>query len=250
MSTLGLAGIDLGADIISQGTNYLFNSMMHRKQRKHDQAMSELAHRQNVAAWEMQNEYNTPANQMQRFKDAGLNPHLIYGKGTPGNADKIAPYQRSTQSEYPKVNMQFDLVDKYLDISQKKANIDYVREQTKLAGERSIIANITGKYMPELKEHQLAEWDWKFDQKFPAEIAQKLQSANLSIAQQNMLKRELFMLENFGVRQFNNAIDRRIWTGLNAIHQAGKSYVDKASEKWGAPKGRSPLYEPGQIKWK
>lgn len=32
-----------------------------------------------------QNEYNTPSNQMQRFKDAGLNPHLIYGQGTNGN---------------------------------------------------------------------------------------------------------------------------------------------------------------------
>lgn len=30
-------------------------------------------------------EYNTPANQMRRFQDAGLNPHLIYGQGTPGN---------------------------------------------------------------------------------------------------------------------------------------------------------------------
>lgn len=30
-------------------------------------------------------DYNTPANQMQRFKDAGLNPNLIYGQGTSGN---------------------------------------------------------------------------------------------------------------------------------------------------------------------
>lgn len=32
-----------------------------------------------------QNQYNTPLAQMNRFKEAGLNPHLIYGKGTPGN---------------------------------------------------------------------------------------------------------------------------------------------------------------------
>lgn len=32
-----------------------------------------------------QNEYNTPANQMDRFSAAGLNPALIYGQGSPGN---------------------------------------------------------------------------------------------------------------------------------------------------------------------
>lgn len=34
---------------------------------------------------DQQNEYNTPANQMARFMDAGLNPHLVYGQGSPGN---------------------------------------------------------------------------------------------------------------------------------------------------------------------
>lgn len=31
-------------------------------------------------------EYNSPKNQMARFKEAGLNPHLIYGQGNAGNA--------------------------------------------------------------------------------------------------------------------------------------------------------------------
>lgn len=33
-------------------------------------------------SWEKTNAYNTPAMQMQRFKEAGLNPHLIYGQGS------------------------------------------------------------------------------------------------------------------------------------------------------------------------
>lgn len=32
-----------------------------------------------------QNAYNTPEMQIKRFQDAGLNPNLIYGQGTPGN---------------------------------------------------------------------------------------------------------------------------------------------------------------------
>lgn len=32
-----------------------------------------------------QNSYNSPAAQMARYRQAGLNPHLIYGQGNPGN---------------------------------------------------------------------------------------------------------------------------------------------------------------------
>jgi hypothetical protein len=45
--------------------------------------------------WKRQNAYNTPANQMQRLKDAGLNPALMYGQGTMGNAEKPLPYQQA-----------------------------------------------------------------------------------------------------------------------------------------------------------
>ena len=53
-----------------------------------------LADRQNVDFWKMQNQYNLPKNQMQRLKDAGLNPNLIYGSspaGASGSAGSIAP---------------------------------------------------------------------------------------------------------------------------------------------------------------
>ena len=60
-----------------------------------------LADRQNVAFWKMQNEYNLPKNQMQRLKDAGLNPNLIYGSspaGASGSAGSIAPSKAAPYS--------------------------------------------------------------------------------------------------------------------------------------------------------
>lgn len=44
--------------------------------------------------WNRQNAYNTPVNQMQRLKDAGLNPALMYGQGNVGNAEKAMQYQQ------------------------------------------------------------------------------------------------------------------------------------------------------------
>ena len=39
--------------------------------------------------WDYQNAYNTPTRQMQRLKEAGLNPALMYGQGTTGNANNM-----------------------------------------------------------------------------------------------------------------------------------------------------------------
>lgn len=40
----------------------------------------------NEKMWKLQNQYNLPEAQMERFKQAGLNPNLIYGQGNSGNA--------------------------------------------------------------------------------------------------------------------------------------------------------------------
>lgn len=49
-------------------------------------ALSEIANAHEIEMWEMQNRYNTPAAQMARFAEAGLNPMLVYQQGNPGNA--------------------------------------------------------------------------------------------------------------------------------------------------------------------
>ena len=54
----------------------------------------ERANEHNVNFWNMQNEYNSPTSQMQRLREAGLNPNMLYGGPTgtaAGNAEKIAP---------------------------------------------------------------------------------------------------------------------------------------------------------------
>ena len=57
-------------------------------------ALSEYEFDRNKEMWNLMNEYNTPQAQMQRFKEAGLNPMLIYQQGTPGNATSPAQYQK------------------------------------------------------------------------------------------------------------------------------------------------------------
>lgn len=44
------------------------------------------AYQRDVAMWNLENEYNTPKSQMERYQVAGLNPNLIYSQGSPGNS--------------------------------------------------------------------------------------------------------------------------------------------------------------------
>ena len=65
---------------------------MARKQRQHEVAMYDKQKQDSIDFWKMENEYNSPAMQMQRLRDAKLNPNLIYGSPQPmgmaGNVDR------------------------------------------------------------------------------------------------------------------------------------------------------------------
>lgn len=64
-------------------------------QNKANQANMELAkykYDKDLEMWNLQNEYNTPEAQMQRFAVAGLNPNSIYSQGNTGNASDVPSF--------------------------------------------------------------------------------------------------------------------------------------------------------------
>lgn len=74
------AGIAGGATVLGSGINAWQTGRMNKKSMQFAREMYSRQYADNLALWNMQNEYNSPAAQMQRFKDAGLNPNLIYGQ--------------------------------------------------------------------------------------------------------------------------------------------------------------------------
>lgn len=81
----GPLGAGIGASLLGQvGANY-----------DNNKAIDDYNRNQ----WDMlryQNAYNTPAAQMQRYREAGLNPNLIYSQGNPGNMSST-PNMRAHQ---------------------------------------------------------------------------------------------------------------------------------------------------------
>lgn len=65
--------------------NRRFNREEAEKNRQFQEAMMDKSYNQSVDFWNMQNEYNSPANQVARMKEAGINPALS-GAITPGMA--------------------------------------------------------------------------------------------------------------------------------------------------------------------
>lgn len=60
-----------------------------------NQQQADKEYERNLAMWHLQNEYNTPSQQMARYQAAGLNPNLIYGNGSSsaGMASSPPAYQ-------------------------------------------------------------------------------------------------------------------------------------------------------------
>jgi len=71
---------------IGAAVSGLFDIAGSALQYKYQKKLAEQQNQFNLDMWKMQNEYNSPAAQMKRFQEAGLNPNLIYGQGNAGNA--------------------------------------------------------------------------------------------------------------------------------------------------------------------
>ena len=116
----GLAG-GLGPGLFSLGSDLLSNRGAKNRQN--------LANKQNVEFWKMQNAYNTPKAQMGRLTDAGLNPNLIYGSGSAntGVAGSIAPSKASPYNIQNPIPLQASLLQSQINLNNSNANKNNVQ---------------------------------------------------------------------------------------------------------------------------
>lgn len=99
---------------------------------QYQRQLAEEEFQRNLQMWNLHNAYNTPSSQMRRFKDAGLNPHLIYGQGTSGNASSAPTYSRpSSDLRFQPSSLKFgelfnqlgNAVNLFMNYKQMQANV-------------------------------------------------------------------------------------------------------------------------------
>jgi len=91
--------------------------------------------RDNIDFWNMQNAYNTPQAQMQRYEAAGLNKNLVVGQGNAGNASPISSVdQQRSEIRAPQFGNAMDssglnFVNQVYDLDIKQAQTDNLKAQ-------------------------------------------------------------------------------------------------------------------------
>lgn len=114
--------------------------------------------------------YNSPSAQMQRFKDAGLNPNLIYGQGTPGITS--GHNVQASGNIQPLQNVVTPIMEAMMfqkELELKDATIDQIRTNTKLLGTKTGSEDWKQKRMQQ-------DWDY-LENNYP-ELIDKLRREN------------------------------------------------------------------------
>lgn len=152
------------------------NERLQDRQFTQNQQQSELEYQRNLELLQMQNEYNSPENQIKRYTSAGLNPNLIYGSGSASAGNQSTPGSytaaryESPRAERATVNpASFDahqtvavaqqIAMNAAQVDQTKAQTEFTRQETKNNAINNLIKaeELTGRRLSNREKESLIE---------------------------------------------------------------------------------------------
>jgi len=112
-------------------------------QQRYNQKMYERQRADAISFWNMQNEYNTPANQVARLRAAGLNPAFAYGNGGNNGSPVQVPDQQRVdfRSVTPQGTQRIDPL-MVADLRIKNAQANNLETQTEVIRQDARLRNI------------------------------------------------------------------------------------------------------------
>lgn len=136
-----ISAVGAASSIITPAVNAISQIGMNKKSREHQAWMYDKQRADALADQAFQNEYNSPAAQMKRLKEAGLNPNLVYGNGgtqAPAAAVRSTP-MGDWNPKAPQIDlsglaqslaMMYDLQKTQAQTDNLKAQLELVKAQT------------------------------------------------------------------------------------------------------------------------
>lgn len=212
-----------------------------------------------------QNLYNSPAQQMQRFDDAGLNPHLIYGQGSSGQQTTTPTFNAPRYDAHFNPLQIPEILGPFQDFAMKQAQIDNVKASTestktdigtKLLSRLLLQANIgikdtqlkyadqLGKYQTDIKHGQAQSAYSKVIQEMLKVDRLKLEnSLRAQAVEQGPLKTETMRAEMI-FRQFRNQwMKMGITSGDHFLIRALSRALSSGEIQFGTPDPVNPFKE-------
>lgn len=118
-----------------------------RLQSKYNKEMADIQNQYNIDAWNRQNEYNSPTQQMNRLKEAGLNPNLMYQQGNVGNASSApqlsapnAPDVQSAMRDAARALNPIQIIEAAIKLRKDLAEAESAEQRANILGIQGEIA--------------------------------------------------------------------------------------------------------------
>ena len=233
--------IGAGASMLQQRRQNKFAEQMANQQNQWNKEAALESYQREVEMGKMQNEYNSPQAQMQRFKEAGLNPNLIYGQGSSGNATQMpkydTPHMIAAQKQAADLSQAMNLANAFASYRTQMAQADKIAEEVKKAATENDflqeylgIRNNTAFNKSELARQQAQYWATDFLSR------QELRSAQLANLrkQGGILEQELQLKRKtndwFGTDRLLNAMRKGIPGLLLMLMNADQLRANSSSQ--------------------
>lgn len=148
-----ITGIQAGSGLLSSVVNNLWAGAQMKKQREHQQRLTDYQYAKDLQMWNMANAYNDPSAQMKRLKDAGINPFNVFGGGNvSGNTVPASmPKYQAFNPEYAQMNIQapniLDALQTYQVIKNAQAQYDLTQKQIQIADQTIKEKSTNNKYL-------------------------------------------------------------------------------------------------------
>lgn len=167
LNPLGIinSALGIGQSFVDRQTQKLNQD----RQNRMNIALAEKSYQHDIDMWNRQNQYNSPAAQMQRFKDANLNPNLMYGQGSSGNATTLPRYQTPSVSHNVQPLDMTDVIGRYQDVAIRQAQIDNLKAQKDLTDKKIATEEVRPEWLAEIMSNlksrtELSSQQWGFNE--------------------------------------------------------------------------------------
>lgn len=181
-----IAGTGLAAGAWENKKNREFQNSQNDRDYKNQTDMYAMQRKDALADWNANNQYNSPIQQMQRLREAGLSPNLIYGNGAQNTAN-MARASTPNPSSHPAAKMDNSYVVPSLNAYQQnvtqglqqkqiQATTDNLAEQNRVLQQDAMLKQATT--AKTLQDTARSKYDLQMSQELKDQIIMKARLEN------------------------------------------------------------------------